>query len=432
MNDYLALKELLPFLIKSSEPNTLQIIVCDGGSCDLTLPYIRKLQKQSKTLCDIQYIQTAKGRAVQMNTGASLALHQGLLFLHADTVLPLKWYESLNTQTWSRFKVRLSGNAWVFRVIESMMNWRSCITNVATGDQALFVNKVLFKQVGGYPQVPLMEDIALSKKLKLMSPVKCLNQSVTTSSRRWENNGIAKTVLLMWSLRFLYFIGVSPEKLAPIYYPKLAFQKTQRTIQLFAKIPQQGFVKTRLIDAIGAKSATDIHRYLLNNNLTVIESINSNCQLWYAKPFNLSKQEAIKLIPKINFESIEQKGDNLGSRMSYAIKQGLEQSHQVILMGSDTLDISNNHLNDLFNGLEQKDVMILPAQDGGFLAMACNLFDEAIFKDIEWGKSTVLKSLLSNLNSLTIEYDLLPPVRDIDTIDDVKDYAELKPLYSKL
>lgn len=192
-----------------------KIIVVDGGSHDDTVA-------RTYGLVD-QVLKSKCGRAFQMNTGAEHADEDVLLFLHADTVLPEKACSIITDaigggEEWGRFDVRLSGKSWLFRIIEKMMNWRSCLTSIATGDQAIFVRKALFLDVGGYPGIQLMEDIALSRKLRNHSKPACLKSCVTTSSRKWESNGILRTVFLMWRLRLLYSLGVPANKLAKQYY----------------------------------------------------------------------------------------------------------------------------------------------------------------------------------------------------------------------
>jgi GT2 family glycosyltransferase len=123
----------------------------------------------------------------------------------------------MKDSAWGRFNVRLSSNRLVFRLIESMINLRSCLTSIATGDQAMFIKKSLFNRVGGFPEIALMEDVALRRRLKKIEKPVCIKQKVITSSRRWENKGIVATVLLMWKLRLYYFLGVSPEKLNQLY-----------------------------------------------------------------------------------------------------------------------------------------------------------------------------------------------------------------------
>ena len=190
-----------------------EVIVVDGGSDDETVSI-------SKPLAD-KVITSDAGRAKQMNNGVEESTNEVLWFLHADTSIPENVIEtiqeSLNKYDWGRFNIKLSGSHFLFRIIEKMINIRSCLSGVATGDQGIFVKRKIFKSIGGYPEILLMEDVVLSKKLKTISQPICIKETLTTSSRRWKKNGIIKTILLMWYLRFLYWIGVTPDKLAKLY-----------------------------------------------------------------------------------------------------------------------------------------------------------------------------------------------------------------------
>jgi len=192
-----------------------ELIVVDGNSQDKTADLARGL-------CD-KLIISQPGRARQMNAGAEQARGNILLFLHADTCLPENAMEHLTnsiTQTdkvWGRFDVRLSGRHWLLRLVAIMMNLRSRLSGIATGDQCIFVRRDVFHQLNGFPEIALMEDISLSRTLLAESRPICLPLKVTTSSRRWEQNGIIHTILLMWYLRLAYFFGKAPESLARIY-----------------------------------------------------------------------------------------------------------------------------------------------------------------------------------------------------------------------
>ena len=192
-----------------------EIIVVDGGSIDNT-------QALAAPLAD-QVLSAPRGRAAQMNTGAAVATGQVLLFLHADTVLPAHADVMVlmgivtHRRGWGRFDVRLSGEPVLLRVVERMMNLRSRLTGIATGDQAIFMTRQFYDAVNGFPNISLMEDITISGHLKRLSRPVCLRQRVVTSSRRWEENGIIRTILLMWWLRFAYFVGVHPDTLKKQY-----------------------------------------------------------------------------------------------------------------------------------------------------------------------------------------------------------------------
>ena len=191
-----------------------EVIIADGGSTDNTLTIAYEITDT--------VIISKKGRALQMNSGASIASGKVVLFLHADTLLPENVAEIISAACvgrsfWGRFDVRLSNNKYVYRLIECMMNMRSSLTSIVTGDQAIFIEKGLFDRIGGFPEIALMEDIEISRRLKKISKPVRLKSRVVTSSRRWERNGVFATVFLMWKLRLYYFFGVSPEKLNQMY-----------------------------------------------------------------------------------------------------------------------------------------------------------------------------------------------------------------------
>jgi len=194
----------------------VELILVDGGSSDgslaLALPWADAV------------IATAKGRAVQMNAGAAVASGEALLFLHADTWLPANAIEAIRSALeqgacWGRFDVCIEGRSAWLRVLSFFMNWRSRLTGIATGDQAIFVTRQAFHSVGAFPVIDLMEDIALSMALKKLARPCCLSLRVRTSGRRWERNGLVRTMVLMWRLRLAYFLGADPNRLAHRYDP---------------------------------------------------------------------------------------------------------------------------------------------------------------------------------------------------------------------
>lgn len=192
-----------------------EVIIADGGSKDGTLAACRGLVNH--------VVPSERGRARQMNAGAALAHGDVLLFLHADTQLPADADFRVLTamareeSVWGRFDIRLAGRNPVYRLIEYMMNLRSRVSGIATGDQAIFVRRSIFRTLGGYPDIPLMEDIAICRTLKRFARPCCLRVRAVTSCRRWEQRGILRTMILMWCLRFAYALGVSAQRLAGFY-----------------------------------------------------------------------------------------------------------------------------------------------------------------------------------------------------------------------
>lgn len=205
------LQDLAPFRAGGHE-----IILVDGGSSDET-------RALAAPLVDLA-LQTEPGRACQMNLGARHASGDLLWFVHADTRIPIAAPSVLaafsrQDPCWGFFQIRLSGRHPLLRLVERLMNWRSRLSRVGTGDQGIFVSRALFEQIGGYPRIPLMEDIALSKALRRMGYPTCPKLKLVAASRRWEQKGVIRTILLMWRLRLAYFLGVSPEQLVKRYYP---------------------------------------------------------------------------------------------------------------------------------------------------------------------------------------------------------------------
>jgi rSAM/selenodomain-associated transferase 2 len=192
-----------------------EIIVVDGGSVDGT----RALAHE---LADL-VLSAPRGRAAQMNAGAARASGDILLFLHADTLVPDGFAQAIGVACrepgviGGRFDVTLTSSSPLLRLTGELMNWRSRLSRIATGDQGIFVRRDVFEQLGGYADIPLMEDIDLSRRMKRAGRIACLHQRVTASARRWQTQGVVRTILLMWSFRALYFFGVSPSRLRRLY-----------------------------------------------------------------------------------------------------------------------------------------------------------------------------------------------------------------------
>ena len=192
-----------------------EVIVVDGGSNDGSAALAASFADR--------IIEAPRGRASQMNAGAFAARGEVLLFLHADCLLPVGADHLIHDglaasgRSWGRFDVSLGGEHWLLKFVAATMNLRSRLTGIATGDQGLFMRRALFVAVNGFPQIPLMEDVAMSGQLKTHGAPLCLRERIVTSARRWEEHGVLNTILLMWRLRLAYFLGADPARLALRY-----------------------------------------------------------------------------------------------------------------------------------------------------------------------------------------------------------------------
>jgi rSAM/selenodomain-associated transferase 2 len=202
-----------------------ELIPVDGGSTDRTPILVEsyRLSTQPTARSPVRMVTAPRGRARQMNEGAKASSGEILLFLHADTHLPYDARAIIETaladqkMVGGRFDVRFDHPSMWGTIISRMMNWRSRLSGIATGDQALFVRRHIFEQLGGFADMPVMEDIDFSRRLKRKGATAALTATVTTSFRRWEQQGPLRTILLMWRLRFLYWIGVGPQTLSRWY-----------------------------------------------------------------------------------------------------------------------------------------------------------------------------------------------------------------------
>ena len=215
-NEALALPRILASLVAMRETATqdIELVFVDGGSADDTVTLIKH--------AGLRVITSPKGRAWQMNEGAAQTTGDVLLFLHADTHLPQNALEAMASSLvgnicWGRFDVRIDGKPWMLGVVARMMNWRSRLTGIATGDQAMFMTRTAYQAIGGFPKQALMEDIEASRRLRQLSRPACISSPVVTSGRRWETRGVWATIFLMWRLRWAYWRGQNPKLLAELY-----------------------------------------------------------------------------------------------------------------------------------------------------------------------------------------------------------------------
>ena len=421
--------------------NQCEIIVVDGGSSD-------RSTEIAKPLVDKLFV-TGHGRSRQMNFGAENSEGEILIFLHADSQISAEAISQLIRKTrslsyfWGWFRLTFDNSSFVFLIISFFMRLRSKITKVCTGDQTLFVSSRLFKRIGGFPSIPIMEDVAISKILRTcMLPIE-LDNNTLSSARRWEKDGVFKTVIFMWYLRLLYWVGFSPHKLVRRYYPRHLItdmsEKNQQpknkyrnaSILLFARSPVLGMVKTRLSKALTKLEILSLYESMFEHIICLLDKSNlAEIQLWLDVELS-AKNKVIPDLPA-SFTLRQQVSGNLGEKMSFAIRQTLnfENSDSAIIIGVDCPALSSDYLDRALQYLQDGVALVLgPAEDGGYVLIGMNGNYPEIFEDISWGTSNVLKETIVKAEQIGLDYFCLEPLWDVDRPDDLVRLSELEPVF---
>ncbi|NDP41447.1 MAG: DUF2064 domain-containing protein [Aromatoleum sp.] len=399
-----------------------EIIVVDGGSGDETLARARPLADQA--------FRAPPGRASQMNAGAAAATGDVLLFLHADTRLPAGAIDAIlgaMTETgrrWGRFDVSIAGRPRILALVAALMNLRSRLTGIATGDQGIFVERRLFDAVKGFPDQPLMEDVELSTRLNRASgPPLCIAERVVTSGRRWELEGPWRTIVAMWRLRFDYWRGVEPIALARRYHVarKSESPMPAPTLQIFAKDPLPGAVKTRLAAVIGTEAAAEVYRRLVERTLATAVSARAagvigRIELWCAPAADRPAFAGWR--DRFGVALMQQTGNELGTRMRAALDSALARGSPALLIGTDCPALDVAYLAAAAAALAAHDAVFGPAEDGGYVLVGLARSGD-VFSGIAWSSPGVMAATRANLASARMTWRELPTLWDVDTPEDL-------------
>ncbi len=401
-----------------------EVIVVDGGSGDATVALATPLVDR---VCV-----APGGRARQMNAGAAVAAGDILLFLHADSQLPAGGVATLlrelarSGRRWGRFDIAITGRAHALRWVEALMNLRSRATGIATGDQAIFVQSALFREVGGFPDQPLMEDIELSRRLKRAAGAPlCLRQRVVTSARRWERHGPWRTVLAMWRWRFAYWRGANPADLAAEYGAGRA--RWRVTLQVFAKNPVPGAVKTRLADAIGAEEAAAHYVRLVERTLATAVAaraggIVDRVELWCAPDAEAPAFGAWR--DRYDVELKAQAGDDLGAKMRAALHEAIAGGSRAVLIGTDCPGFDLSYLARAVAALDRHAAVFGPAEDGGYVLVGLARPIDA-FSGIPWSSAGTMAATRAKLRAAGADWQELPTLWDVDAPSDLARWQAL-------
>lgn len=385
-----------------------EVLVVDGGSTDATreaaLPWADRV------------LLAPRGRASQMNAGAWASRGDALLFLHADTALPeaadTLIARALDQRDWGRFDVRIEGRHPALRLIAAMMNLRSRLSGMATGDQAVFVRRRVFESLGGFAALPLMEDLDLCRRLKRQGPPVCLREQVVTSGRRWEQYGVWRIVWLMWRLRAAWFFGADAHALALRYGYR---PRAPAAVAVMAKAPQPGLAKTRLIPLLGAPGAARAQRQFTLQTLRTVQAAQlGTITLWCAP--DTAHRFFRALFQRWGVVCRAQPGGDLGARMAAAVQSHFASEPQcpLILVGTDCPALTAAHLQQVADALQSFDAALIPAEDGGYVLLGLRQPCPPVFADIPWSTPAVLELTRQRLRDAGATWRELPALWDVD------------------
>jgi len=396
----------------------VDIIVVNGGALDERLSAICSRP-------DLRLLKSLPGRGCQMNVGASAATGRWIVFLHADTRLPPRWLDEIHragadpSVVGGSFRFRLDSGAWQARLIERAVELRVRWLDLAYGDQALFVRRDIFETMGGYRELPLMEDVDFVRRLRRAGRLYHSAQPVLTSARRWERDGWWRRSAKNVTLQALFFAGIAPERLAR-WYSNPSRRSRREALVVMARVPSHKFGKSRLTRDVGGDDL-ELKRALLLDTLDAARGV-ANADLFVAfEPAHTNVD--MRALVGDGARLIPQQGDTLGDRMRNAFECLFATGYSTIVMiGSDLPSLPTSHVAQAFENLRDRpDVLVLgPARDGGYYLIGLRRLFPALFTSIPWSTSDVLKTTTSIAETLGLTVSFVSPWHDVDTVDDLR------------
>ena len=430
LNEEEALPLLLDDLSHLSLPTA--VVVADGGSEDGTVEAARG--------SGARILRTPPGRARQMNAGARALRTPWLLFLHADVRLPRataraldEWLAAAQPGELGWFDFELQGAGWFWRFIETGQRVRERLGKLVYGDQGLLVSRDLFEEAGGYPELPLMEDVELFRRLRGLGRPRKIPAPLLSSPRRYEEEGRWRGWLRNTTLIALYLGGVRPERLARFYpsrgrrpeaagagqIPPHGLERgagTGDTLIIFAKEPVPGRVKTRLAAAVGPEEAARIYRKMGREVVDQLRNGPYRTVVCFDPP---GAEPAVR--EWLGAEKVEftpQSPGGLGERVRAAVSKAFSRSERVVVVGTDAPDVDRAVVAGAFRRLDEADIVVGPARDGGYYLLGVSSPSTRLFEAIPWSTEKVLEETLSRAEEAGLSVALLPVLSDVDTAED--------------
>jgi rSAM/selenodomain-associated transferase 2/rSAM/selenodomain-associated transferase 1 len=411
LNEEEGIPGLLDDLAQLSIPH--QVIVSDGGSRDGT--------KALALETGATVVDAPPGRASQMNAGARGLETPWVLFLHADSRMPLPsrqalevWLQEAGPREFGTFAFAFDAQGPLWRLMEGGQWIREGVLGLAYGDQGLLVHRTLLNEVGGFPDLPLMEDVEMLRRLRKGGRWKKIRAPLLTHPRRFQEDGALFAWLRNVLLVSLYQVGVPPAGLSRFYPARKA--PSLPTLVIMAKAPRPGRVKTRLAKALGAQEAARVYSLLARRVVDQLRSGPYRTVLSFDPP---GEREAVEgWLGGEDLTLLPQAPGELGARLEAAAREALEVSPTVVLVGTDAPGVTEGLVREALGALKENDLVLGPATDGGYYLIGMSTLHRELFQGIPWSTQEVLGTTLDRANALGLRTTLLPPLQDVDTLED--------------
>lgn len=436
----------LPFLLDDLSELSIphRVMIVDGGSVDGTPELARSRRSVVRS--------APRGRSSQLNAGAGRLDTPWLLFLHADVRLTAdaraaleEWLPTADPDDVAFFSLRLAGDHWFYRFAEAVQRLRERISGLAYGDQGLLIHRRLFDAVGGYPPLPVMEDVEIIRRIRKRARPVRLPADLVSSPRRYEREGRWFGWLRNGLLLSLYLVGVPPRVLARWYRPEPYLRGSsegvsssdsstprrgpeaggdsedgsdRRILLVFAKAPMEGRVKTRLAREIGPERATRLYREVGRRIVDQLRDGPYRTVVCYAPPD--AGREVRSWLGAEGLDFRPQEGAGLGERMAESFRWAFGRAREVCIVGTDAPGVGRHVVTEAFAALADGDLVLGPASDGGYYLMALSEPRPDLFRDIVWSTSGVLEATLERADHLGLRVHLLGERTDLDTSEDLE------------